>query len=232
MHAATHPSQPNYMAATSGVATAVGAKSPYDNIFNQLNGNWKSYEESMPTNCAGSTTLYQKGHNPAFWYTDLRTPVNYCVSNDVPLTQFDPNNLPAFSWVTPNQCDDMHYRSGCPGTAATRITAGDTWLSNFLPQLLSSPDYLAGNTLVLLTWDEGEGTGTAGEDCSDPATYTLHPSCEIPTVVMSAYITPGATDASDQSLYTLLGTAQDILSLPRINGSLTHPASLRPGLGF
>lgn len=49
---------------------------------------------------------------------------------------------------------------------------------------------------------------------------------------MSAYIRPGATDASDQSLCTLLGTAQDILSLPRTNGSVTHSASLRPGLGF
>jgi hypothetical protein len=98
--------------------------------------------------------------------------------------------------------------------------------------VFASADYQAGKTLVLLTWDEGDGAGTAGEDCSDQARYTLHPSCYIPTVVMSAYITPGATDASEQSLYTLLGTAQDILGLPRINGSATHPASLRPGLRF
>lgn len=232
MHGATHPSAPNYMAATSGVRTAVGAKSSYNNIFNQLKGNWKSYEESMTTNCGGSRKPYQTGHNPAYWYNDLRTPVNYCTSNDVPLTQFDPDSLPTFSWVTPNQCHDMHDVSGCPGTPATRITAGDTWLSTFLPQILSSPDYLNGNTLVLLTWDEGDGKGTAGEDCSDPATYTRHPSCDVPTVVMSEYITPGATDASDQSLDTLLGTVQDILGLPRINGAVTHPASLRPGLGF
>ncbi|OFE14699.1 hypothetical protein BA895_08350 [Humibacillus sp. DSM 29435] len=232
MHGSTHPSAPNYMAATSGVPTAVGAKSSYNNIFNQLNGNWKSYEESMARSCGASRKPYQAGHNPAYWYTDLRAPLNHCTSNDVPLTQFDPDNLPAFSWVTPNQCNDMHYVSGCPGTSATRITAGDSWLSSFLPQVLSSTDYLNGNTLVLLTWDEGEGKGTAGEDCSDPARYTPHPSCDIPTVVMSAYITPGATDASDQSLYTLLGTVQDILKLPRIKGSATHPASLRPGLGF
>ncbi|MEO7061570.1 MAG: alkaline phosphatase family protein [Lapillicoccus sp.] len=232
MHAAAHPSQPNYMAATSGVSTAVGAQSSANNIFNQLNGNWKSYEESMGSNCGGSRTTYQKGHNPAFWYTDLRSPVNYCGSNDLPLTEFVATSLPAFSWVTPNQCHNMHYHRGCPGTAATRVTTGDTWLSTFLPQVLSSPDYLAGHILVLLTWDEGEGVGTTGEDCADPATYTRHPSCDIPTVVMSAYITPGATDASDQSLYTLMGTAQDILGLPRINGSATHPASLRPGLSF
>ncbi|MEO8827464.1 alkaline phosphatase family protein, partial [Lapillicoccus sp.] len=133
------------------------------------------YEESMASNCGGSQVTYQKGHNPAFWYTDLRTPVNYCSSNDVPLTQFDPASLPALSWVTPNQCHNMHYQSGCPGTEATRITAGDTWLSTFLPPLLSSPNYLNGNTLIVLTWDEGEGPSRAREDCSHPTTYTLHP---------------------------------------------------------
>ena len=51
MHAATHPSQANYMAATSGQATGVGVHTGNDNIFHQAQvqgDSWKSYEESMP----------------------------------------------------------------------------------------------------------------------------------------------------------------------------------------
>lgn len=45
MSAATHPSQPNYMAATSGVASPLGQHTAADNIFAQVEragGTWRS----------------------------------------------------------------------------------------------------------------------------------------------------------------------------------------------
>jgi len=82
MHAATHPSQPNYMAATSGVASAAGVHTAANNVFHQVQANggtWRVYAESMPKPCSASPSaapLYKTGHNPAFWYTDLRSPTN------------------------------------------------------------------------------------------------------------------------------------------------------------
>lgn len=239
MHAATHPSQPNYMALASGQATGVGVHPGGDNIFYQaqVQGvSWRSYEESMPRNCAGNSGFYKSGHNPAFWYTDLRSPTNTCALYDVPLataldSDIQSDTLPALSWITPNACNDMHGLAGCPQPTSQRIGAGDAWLSTLLPRLTSMPSCQAGQTLIVITWDEGNGKETNGIDCTDPARYETQASCQIPTIVVSPYVTPGATDGADHNLYGLLGDIEDILGFPRLGLAVGQP-SLRPGLGF
>lgn len=240
MHAATQPSQPNYMAATSGVATALGTRTSNNNIFHQVQSagkSWKSYQESMPSNCAGSSGFYKTGHNPAYWYDDLRTPVNTCTANDVPLKPGLDNAiandaLPTYSWITPNNCNDMHWLTGCPDASTQRVAAGDQWMASLLPRLTAMPSYQAGRTLILITWDEGSGPSTTGIDCTEPTVYAGHPACQIPTIVVSPYISPGAVDRSDQNLYSLLGTTEDILGYPRLGRAATNTQSLRPGLRF
>jgi phosphatidylinositol-3-phosphatase len=245
MHAATHPSQPNYMALTSGVATAVGAHTANDNVFHQLlakGKTWRNYAESMPSNCARQTSAapnYKSGHTPAFWYTDLAKPTNTCAKYDVPLapalaTAIATDKLPAYSWVTPDACNDMHWLSTCTYPVTSRVAAGDAWLAALVPQLTAMPSYQAGKTLVIVTWDEGDGDDpdtSTGVDCTSPAYYPAHPDCQIPTIVVSPYVTPGATDATDHNLYGLLGTTQDILGVPRL-GSAKTQAGLRTLLRF
>jgi hypothetical protein len=240
-HAATHPSQPDYMAATSGVASKVGVTVGNDNVFSQLQDDgreWRSYQESMAGTCGtvGKGT-YKPGHNPAVYYSDLRSPTDTCALWDVPMSpamddDLAHDTLPAYSWVTPNLCHDFHWQSGC-GFAQSQTTAqGDAWLAAFLPRLTALPSYQAGRTLIVLTFDEGrEDTNTKGVDCTDPAYYPGHADCQIPTVVVSPYIVPGTADSSDQNLYSLLGTTQDVLGLPRLGRAIGAP-SMRPGLGF
>ncbi|MGZ4607328.1 MAG: alkaline phosphatase family protein [Oryzihumus sp.] len=238
-HAATHTSQPNYMAATSGIASAVGAQVANANLFEQLQSigkTWRSYEESMPANCSGSSVApYKPGHNPAYYYTDLLSPLNTCVQNDLPLDAVLPaaiatDSLPAFSWITPNLCHDWHWSTACTGASSERVSAGDAWLSNLIPQLTAMPSYQAGRTLIVVTFDEGEG-GVSGVDCTDPAYYVSHPDCQIPTVVVSPYIAPGTTDATDLNLYSLLGTTEDILGVPRLGRAVGQP-SMRATMPF
>jgi hypothetical protein len=38
------------------------------------------------------------------------------------------------------------------------IAVGDTWLSQWMPAILASPDYTAGRLAVFITWDEGSDT--------------------------------------------------------------------------
>jgi phospholipase C len=239
-HAATHPSQPNYMAATSGFATAVGARTGNNNIFRQLQDRgrtWKSYQESMPSNCySRSTSVYKPGHDPAAWYTNLRSPVNTCAQNDVPLAPALSNAiandaLPAYSWITPNECHIFYWVPACSTASSQATRQGDLWLSTLLPKLVAMPSYKAGKTLIIITFDEGSNGGTAGVDCTSPNYYNSHPDCHIPTVAVSPYITPGTRDGSDQNLYSLLGTTQDILGLPRLGRAVGQP-SMRPGLHF
>jgi phospholipase C len=242
MHAATHPSQPNYMAATSGVATSVGAHTSNDNIFRQLQDaglTWGAFQESMPTPCAATSAMhpaYKPGHNPPIWYTNLTKPTNTCAVNDLPMSPsldsaLAEDSLPSFAWITPNLCHDMHWDRSCPYAKSGRIARGDTWLSTFVPRITALPSFARGETLLIITFDEGDGGHKNGVDCTDPSYYPTHPDCRIATVVVSPYITPGQTDATDHNLYGLLGTVEDIYQLDRL-GRADGQSSLRPGLGF
>ena len=213
-HNITHPSLPNYVAATSGLgyagiqqfvpdcdpSSACDTSAP--SIFGQ-GKTWKAYEESMPSNCFRTNSgEYAVRHNPPPYYTSLKT----CGSFDVPYTQLATDlahgTLPSFSFITPNLIDDMH-----DGT----IAQGNTWLSNNLPKIFSSSEYKSGSTAVFITWDEGEG-GTATQ-C---ATNTTDVGCHVATIVISPSTKPGTKSGTLFNHYSLLGTAEQLLGLPKL----------------
>jgi phosphatidylinositol-3-phosphatase len=216
-HNTTHPSLPNYLAATSGIAQGSLPATTYldcnvsaichmtvGSIFGQ-GESWKAYQESMPSNCDKSNSgEYAVRHNPAVYYTSL----SGCASKDVPYTHLATdlanNALPAFSFVTPNLIDDMH-----DGT----IAQGDAWLAKNLPTILNSKEYQAGTTAVFITWDEGSG-GYPIEDCDN--TGTTDTSCRVPTIVISPSTPAGATSGTFFDHYSLLGTTEQLLGLPKL----------------
>ena len=219
-HNTTHPSLPNYLSATSGLAQpdlpilsyldcspSIVCDTSAASIFGQ-GESWKAYQESMPSNCDTSDSgLYKVSHNPAVYYTSL----SGCSSKDVPYTQLATDlahdALPAFSFITPNLNDDMHN-----GT----IAQGDAWLSRNLPAILNSKDYQGGTTAVFITWDEGSG-GYPIEDCDDPG--TTDSSCRVPTIVISPSTPAHTTSGTFFDHYSLLGTAEQLLGLPRLDSA-------------
>ena len=216
-HNTSHPSLPNYLAATSGLAQgslpplsfvdcspSVICHTSAPSIFGQ-GETWKAYEESMPSNCdTSSSGNFSVSHNPPPYYTSL----SGCASHDVPYTQFATdlanNALPAFSFITPNLIDDMHN-----GT----IAQGNAWLASNLPTILNSKQYQAKSTVVFITWDEGSG-GYPIEDCDDPG--TTDSSCRVATIVISPTTPPGTTSGTFFSHYSLLGTTEQLLGLPKL----------------
>ena len=70
---------------------------------------------------------------------------------------------PAFSFIAPNLCNDAHDAK-CVGPDAennaggTGLSAGDTWLKHWIPFIMSSPAYKAGQMLIVLTFDESGPT--------------------------------------------------------------------------
>jgi phospholipase C len=216
-HSTTHPSLPNYLAATSGIAQGSLPATTYldcspsvfcdmtvGSIFGQ-GETWKAYQESMPSNCDKSDSGdYAVSHNPAVYYTSL----SGCASHDVPYTQLAAdlagNALPAFSFITPNLVDDMHN-----GTVAQ----GDAWLAKNLPVILNSKQYQAGTTAVFVTWDEGSG-GYPIEDCDD--TTSTDASCRVATIVISPSTPAGTTSSTFFSHYSLLATTEQLLGLPKL----------------
>jgi hypothetical protein len=191
---ATDPSQPNYMAATQGYfAPCIQCASGSDNIFHELDQagrGWRAQEESMPSPCSGSTQFpYKRGHNPPYWYTDIRTTT--CRTQDVPGTSL-PDALPALTWVTPNICHDMHWKPECG--SGSRIAVGDAWLQHFLmADVFPRADYQQGKDLIIITWDEGNEAGSTWfKNCADPAYFAGHGSCKVATILISPYRQSGA----------------------------------------
>lgn len=248
-HSYSHPSLPNYLALTSG--TAKGSASDTDcsvvtncpqsqaSIFSRLGNagrSWREYAESMPANCHRSDDgYYLVRHAPPPYYTTSPVPVE-CGRWDVPLgtttsgafhSALSPTSdgLPAFSFVTPNACDDMHSCS---------TGRGDAWLKTWVPIIQKSAAYQSGQLVVFITWDEGEGGDkVAGEHCwnSTHADTSLYPSCWVAALVLSPHTKPGTHSGSYFNHLGLLGTAEDLLGLPRL-ATTTGYASLRPAFGL
>jgi hypothetical protein len=206
--AVAHPSLPNYLALTSGGTQGVTDDEPpsthpiaADSIFAQLGGRWNARNESMPSNCdLGDAYPYAVKHNPAAYYTAIR---GDCATLDTPGGVAADA---AFTFVTPNLCDDMHDCS---------VAAGDQWLAANLPPLLASRTYADGGTVVFVTWDEDDSTGAN----------------RVATLVVSPYTVPGARSATAFTHYSLLRTTEELLGLGCL-GSACTASSMRAAFGL
>jgi hypothetical protein len=229
-HSETHPSQPNYMAATSGFATATHQPSTNPSIYEQVSS-WNDLEESMGSNCGGKAPHYKRGHDPAYWYPAITAD---CLQNDLPMVAADTGatTLPsaAFTWITPDQCHNHHWQTGCTGASdPTAFTQSmDAWLSGTIQAIQATPDYQAGQTLMFVTFDEGQG-GTHGEDCADPT--NTDPSCHVATIAIAAGIQPLA-DPTFYTHYSMLRSAEEALGITTLLGNAATATDMRPGMGF
>jgi len=203
--AVTHPSLPNYIAMTSGGTQGVTDDNPPSShplsaasIFSQVKAaglTWRSYEEAMPSNCyLGSSGRYAVKHNPAAYFVPIRSD---CAVWDVPmgttsggafLNDLSANTLPAFSFVTPDMCNDTH---DCG------VGTGDSWLQGWIPKIVASPAYQSGNTAIVLTWDEDDFT-------------TVN---QVATIVISPTTTPGTRSGTAFNHYSLLKTTEQMLGI-------------------
>ena len=198
------PSLPNYLGMTSGSPqgkqgtddiTAGEIQGP--NLFSQLSGakmTWKAYEEELPSRCfrgdaAGSfPSDYALKHDPAMAYADVAH-TSLC-NQVVPFTELDPSRLPAFSFVTPNECDDAH---SCP------LSTADTWLSQHVPPLLQH------GAVVILTTDEAsDNPGSGGH---------------VLTVEVGPGIEKGTRDGASYNHYSLLAGLEGTFGLPPLGSA-------------
>lgn len=231
-HNITHPSAPEYLAATSGELGGAGDCPPVfldpswpatcadgnNNIFNQAMGDgltWKVYQEDMATNCfeGEDSSDYDINHNPAAYYTDLGGPSGKlnspCDRFDVPMGSPTQGNFE--SDLANSDLANYSFISpnlihdGHNGTVAQ----ADTYLSKLVPTILNSPEYGAGSVALFIVWDEGEGGST--NDC---AFNTTDIGCHVASVVVSPYTAPGTQSDELFNHYSLLKTTEQVLGLP------------------
>jgi hypothetical protein len=193
----------NYIAMTSGSLgsngeiTSNSAPSVWPqssvSIFEQLGTNARQYAESQPSNC------YLKGsgdfvinHVPLQYYTRIRNTL--CPTQARPLGA-TPDISAKFTLIIPNKTNDMH-RTSQNTTLSQKIRAGDQWTAGYLPKILATPEYQAGKTVIVLTWDEATAR--------DP---------KVPFIVISPYVRPGTQSQTRYDHYALLRTTQDMLGI-------------------
>jgi hypothetical protein len=198
--AISHPSLPNYIALTSGSTQGItddGEPSTHvlqvPSIFSQLNGNWRTYAESMPSTCDRVTSGdYAARHNPAVYYQPITAA---CQRDDVPLTL--PMNLSAkFTMIVPNICDDMH---SCP------VATGDNWLRRFVPLIIQSRQYQSGSLVLFITFDENDNGSTN----------------RVPTIVVAPSVPRGEQVSAAFTHYSLLRTTEILLKLSFLGAAKT-----------
>ncbi len=247
-HAVTHPSFPNYLAATSGGLHGGGRMHTYRvrSIFSQVDPSWRSYQEFMPRRCdrdpqVGSPATghyYVNRHNPAVFYRS--SPVHGdCKKFDRPLgtaasgallRAVKIGKLPRFSLITPGLCNDMHKLPEGVKGCADPTAHGDAWLATWIPIITAGRDYRKGHLVIDIVWDEGNG-GKLGAKC-------LHSSaanCIVANIVISPY-TRHKVSSTDFSHYSLLKMTEKLLRVHYLGRAaspgtrnLCRPFGLCPG---
>lgn len=220
-NAISHPSLPNYLAATGGSTFGVTDDGEPDvhpiesaSLFSELDSaheSWRAFDESMPVNCDLVTSgEYAARHNPAVYYRQIRAA---CRQDDVPLGSLadgafasaaSTGTLPVFSFVTPNICDDAH---------SCAVSVGDAWLHHFFNVLFASPEYRSGSTVAFITYDEGNGDN------------------RVPLIVARASMKTGTRLTSPYSHYSLLRTTEELLGLNAL-GNARQAKSILDALGL
>jgi hypothetical protein len=226
-YATQHPSDPNYLAGTSGSTWNVDEDvSPGQvdetNLADDLNAaglTWKGYAEGMDGDCdltnhnTASGGYYLNDDDVFLDYADNITPASYCDAHNQPLTQMatdleSASTTPNFVWFVANDDSDMEQGG---------VSAGDSWLSGTLPEIFSSPAWTTQPSLLILTWDEGY-TKSYGPSYSNQVPAYIIASQGL---VKQGYVSPGYYDD-----YSLLATIEDALGLSKQTSNDEYAQSL------
>jgi phosphatidylinositol-3-phosphatase len=211
MYAIRHPSLPNYLALTGGSTFGIDSDctdctAPGAGLAGQLTArhiSWKAYMEDLPHPCFTGSGAggYAKKHDPFVYFTAIARSRRAC-NRVVSMTELSAderaNRLPAFVWITPNLCHDMH-------DCAPAV--GDRFLSRLIPPLLRS---LGPRGLLILTWDEGS---------SDDGCCKLASGGHIVTILGGPLAKSGARTRIPVDHYSVLQAIDDSFGLPRLGAA-------------
>jgi len=203
-----HPSLPNYLALTGGstfgitsdcTTCFVSAPNIAKDRVEASGRSWKAYVESMPKPCfVGDSYPYMQKHDPFIYYNDIRTNTAEC-NKVVPYSTLatdlkSAGTTPNYAWITPNMCNDMHDCS---------VSTGDTWLKNNVPAILNSAAFTTQNSLLMITWDEDNGSS----------------GNHVATLVIAKSVPAGFRSSVRYTHYSLLRTVESAWGLSPLTGN-------------
>ncbi len=207
-YAITHPSLPNYLALLGGSTFGIRGDcytcdASGDNLALQLSRagiSWRAYMGGLPSPCfAGAASgTYTKRHDPFMYFPSVADNPGRC-ARVVPQTRLDADlrrqRLAAFSWLSPDLCEDGH---DC-GIATT-----DAALAALVPRIIRQ---LGPHGLLVITFDEGR---------SDAGCCGRAGGGRVFTILIGPDVAPGLRLRAAHDHYSLLATLEDAFGLPRL----------------
>jgi hypothetical protein len=200
-YAVSHPSLPNYLAMIGGSTFGIrsdctACHATGANLATQLSSagiGWRAYMEAMPSRCFGGAYFanYAKKHNPFSYFPAITSNPSLC-DRVVPGRELGRDlgrgSLAAFTWITPDLCNDGHDCS---------IGVSDRHLARLVPALLR---HLGTDGFLLVTFDEGS---TSAGCCGG-----AHGG-RVATVIAGPDVRRRARLAKDYTHFSLLRTLED-----------------------
>jgi hypothetical protein len=209
---------------------------------------WRAYLQNIPdsgthfANWPGDNNtakLYAVKHNPFPYVAEVQDdPKQF--AKQVPIEQLfsdlGSNQAPAFSYIIPDQCRDMHGLSNplapCGGAFDTDdndVKRGDDETSWLVNGIMGSATWRKGRNAIFVVFDEGNGPLTCDYDpdhgvatapgsllpaakCFDPANF----NDRVVLIAITNYGVKGVQDARFQSHFSLLRTIEAAFDLPFI----------------
>src|SRR2546425_12797851 len=145
----TNPSQPNYIAILGGSTFGVSSDGNHLNlnhptmvdILENTSKTWKAFAEDASGSGCSLNPPRGEDHFPFLSYTTITNDSARCANllpgsyNEV-ISAFDAGTN--FTWLTPNDCNNMHSCS---------VATGDAWIESWVPNLLLA---MAGKRAALI----------------------------------------------------------------------------------
>jgi hypothetical protein len=199
---------------------------------------------------------YAARHDPFVYFTSVTAKASYCDAHVVALGSADgampatappgetglatdlrsAATTPAYSFITPNLCDDGHdFPCTNQASGASALADIDTFLQTWIPEITASPAYRQGG-LIEITFDESDGAQSDSTACCNE---TAGPASPLPgitgpgggrigAVLLSPYISPGTVSAIPYNHYSTLATDEKLLGLRRLGEARTTSATFGP----
>jgi hypothetical protein len=168
-----------------------------------------------PNRCNGVPdfdTLYNSKHNGMPNFKSIQTnPAE--MAKMVPFTALKADlagNPPAFGYIIPDECTDMHgappqcIDSGEPGDDADNalVSIADKFAGKVVAQIMAAPFWSHGNNAIVITFDEGADGDTSG--CCG----TVPGDGQVATIVITSQGPRGLKDPTPYNHYSLLSSLQ------------------------
>ncbi|HXA47771.1 MAG TPA: alkaline phosphatase family protein [Burkholderiaceae bacterium] len=193
----------------------------------------KLLSNPQPT-ASNVVALYASKHNPFVYFQNVQ---QNGLSN---IHGFDgigglyadlaTGNVPAYSFIAPNQCNDMHGKSGAgvfcagdPNDNGTQtglnpglIYRGDQSLQKLVNNIKGSPVWTKGNNAIVVLWDEND--------------YSVNLPNHVVSLVVKNYGTTAAKSNVTYNHFSVLKTIEAGFGLPCLNHACDASVSVMTDL--